>query len=240
MALDVLPVYVGYDPREDTSYRVCKHSIIRHSTIPLHVVPLKRWALEWPGQGGVFTRQWESREGQRVDLIDGKPFSTEFSFTRFLVPVLQQYDGWALFCDCDFLFTADIAELVSLRDDRFAVQVVKHGTLSEEGIKMDGCKQDSYPRKNWSSLVLWNCSHPSNRNLTRQAVNTEPGRWLHGFHWLKDEEIGDLPVGWNWLVDVYKGQGDIKALHYTLGTPEMPAYEDCSFSDLWWKEKARL
>ena len=231
------PIFVGWDPREEDAYQVCKKSLIRNSSVPLCVRKLDRRKLSWPGDQGIFTRKWAFEDGQRVDALDGKPFSTEFSFTRFLVPVLQQYEGWALFFDCDFLWRGDVAELIALRDDKFAVQVVQHNHTPKESIKMDGCAQTRYYRKNWSSLVLWNCGHPSNLNLTRQTVNTESGSWLHAFQWLHDEEIGALPEEWNWLEGSSDPSIKPKAVHYTRGGPWFPAYSDVIYADEWYRVK---
>jgi hypothetical protein len=237
--MEILPVFIGYDGREDSAFQVCRRSLVKHSSIPLHIVRLNRSALEWPPGGGIFNRPWTVARGQRTDLKDLKPFSTEFSFTRFLVPVLQQYEGWALFCDSDFLFRADVAELIGWKDDRYAACVVKHNYNPPEQVKMDGCVQENYDRKNWSSLILWNCGHSSNRLLTRDVVNNREGSWLHGFRWLKDDEIGPLPHSWNYLVGHTKGI-EPKAIHYTLGIPEMPGYEKCEFADLWWEERGQV
>ena len=233
------PWYIGYDEREHEAYEVCRKSLLRHSTIPLHVVRLNRNSLSWPGYNGIYTRTFHVERGQRVDDKDGKPFSTEFSFTRFLVPVLQQYEGWAGFQDCDMLWRADIADLIRLVDDKYAVMLVKHDHRPKETVKMDGCAQTSYPRKNWSSFVLWNCGHPSIRNLTRDTVNHESGSWLHQFQFLKDAEIGELNPGWNFLVGVTPGYIEPKVLHFTQGGPWFPAYENCPFADEWRAERDR-
>ena len=242
--MDTFPVFIGFDSREANEFQVAKKSLISRSSVPLHVQGLYREALEWPGDdSGIYTRTWiRGDRDQWVDVIDGKPFSTEFSFSRFCVPILLQYRGWALFHDSDMVWQADIVELLKLRDDKYAVMVVKHQHKPTETVKMDGREQTAYPRKNWSSFVLWNCEHPSNRQLTRTTVNVEPGSWLHGFKWLKDSEIGELPPEWNFLVGVNQVDPDgekPKVLHFTLGTPEMDGYEDCQFSDIYWWEKHR-
>jgi hypothetical protein len=241
--VEAFPWFIGFDSREANEFQVCKKSLIRRSSIPLHVQGLYREALQWPGDdGGIYTRGWyQGARDQWIDRIDHRPFSTEFSFTRFSVPLLMQYRGWAGFQDCDMVWQADIAELVKHCDDQYAVMVVKHSHDAEDGtVKMDGREQTRYHRKNWSSLVLWNCGHPANRQLHRGTLNAEPGSWLHGFQWLKNEEIGELPLEWNFLVGVNKPEDCTpKVLHYTLGTPEMPGYEDCQFSDIYWFEKHR-
>ena len=137
---------------------------------------------------GYFFRPWliDGPTGEFQDLIDGKGFSTEFSHTRFLIPELMGFNGWALFMDADMIFLSDINKLFELRDDRYAVMCVKHNHIPSEEIKMDGRVQQRYHRKNWSSFVLWNCGHPSNKILTKERINYMPGKDMHTFSWLDD------------------------------------------------------
>ena len=217
-----MKVYVGYDTREDIAYQVCKHSILARQ--PEAVVrPLKQAELRDAG--------WYTRP---VDKLA----STEFTFTRFLVPELMNFQGWALFMDCDMILTTDIKELFDQTDDKYAVMCVQHDYEVKEGTKMDGQKQTSYPRKNWSSVVLWNCGHPSNKKLTQDFVNDPEinGAYLHRFSWLKDEEIGELNHTWNYLVGVYDDIERPKLIHYTEGGPWFENYRNCEFSDLWKQE----
>lgn len=170
----------------------------------------------------------------RIDLGDNKPFSTDFAFTRFLVPALSLYQGWALFCDGDFLFTQDIAKLFALADDRHAVMCVQREHEPVETVKMGGLVQSRYHRKNWSSLILWNCAHPANGVLTGYVVNQFNGQWLHAFSWLEDDQIGALPREWNFLAGVDKaGTQAPHGIHYTLGIPTMPGCENTPYADLW-------
>jgi len=229
----ILDIFIGYDAREDEAYRVCRRSLIRRSDSPLHIQPLKIGPLQ---HSGLFRRTWHEVEGQRIDDLDGKPFSTDFSFTRFLVPALKQYSGWAMFVDCDFAFMADVAEIFAAADDSKAVMVCQQLHQPKEAVKMDGMLQSTYKRKNWSSLILWNCGHPTNKLLTVDAVNREPGSWLHGFGWLKDDEIGDLDARWNWIEGVT--QGDPKAVHYTKGGPWFPEYQHVPYAGVWNRELA--
>jgi hypothetical protein len=224
-----LPIYVGFDHREKEAYDVCTKSISKRASIPYVIHPLDLHILRDKGH------YWraERRDGnQRYDMVDGKPFSTDFSFSRFLVPYLCGYRGWAVFMDCDFLVLEDIAELLALKDDKYAVQVVKHRFTPAISYKMDGQWQMPYPRKNWSSLILWNCSHGANQVLTREVVNSQTGSWLHGFSWLENEQIGPLPEAWNWLV----GHSKPKALHFTNGVPNFPGYEMGEFAQEWHRE----
>ena len=193
-------VYIGYDPKEDTAYEVLKNTIQRISgkNSP-RIVPLKREILE---HIGMYTRKSQLIHGQPFDIIDGKPFSTEFSFSRFLVPALNLYEGKALFMDSDMYIRADVNELFDLCDmDYYSVYCVHHNYEPENKTKMDGKEQHIYPRKNWSSLMMFNCGHIENKKLTPEVVNTQTGRWLHGFGWLPDKEadIGRIPEEWNWL-----------------------------------------
>lgn len=231
---EIIPYYIGYDRTEHAAYEVCRWSMARRSTLPVHSIKLDQSALR---RNGLYRRAPEAES--RLDSFDGKPFSTEFSFTRFLVPALAQYQGWALFTDCDFLWLSNASRLWQLRDENYAVQVVKHNYQPVEATKMQGQAQQVYPRKNWSSLILWNCGHPSNKLLTVDAVNIEPGSWLHGFGWLQDEEIGELPPSWNFLEGHSKGT-EIDALHYTRGGPWFSECMTVDYADLWLQEERQM
>jgi lipopolysaccharide biosynthesis glycosyltransferase len=217
-----MKVFVGYDTREDIAYQVCKHSIISKQP-NADVQPLKQQELRDAG--------WYTRP---VDKLA----STEFTFTRFLIPELTNFEGWALFMDCDMILTTDIKELFDQADDKYAVMCVHHDYKVQEGVKMDGQKQTVYPRKNWSSVVLWNCGHPSNKVVTTDLINNleTTGKYMHRFSWLKDEEIGKLDHTWNYLVGVYDDYETPKLIHYTEGGPWFENYRECEFSDLWKKE----
>lgn len=216
-----MTIYVGYDQREDIAYRVAVSSIKRQSN--RKVVPLIQSELR---AEGIYTRE--------VDTMA----STEFSFTRFLTPMLNEYNGWALFVDCDVLFLESPDKLFDLADDRYAIMCVKHDYTPSSTIKMDGKPQHLYPRKNWSSVMLFNCAHASNAKLTQDVVNNESGSFLHQMKWLADEEIGELPHEWNWLVGWYKEpqDGSPKLIHYTEGGPWFKGYEQCEYADLWNRE----
>lgn len=218
---DVFNVWIGYDSREPEAYEVLRNSILRYATVAVNIQKLDQRALH---HAGLYRRTWRAEGYQKVDNIDNKPFSTEFSFSRFLVPALMQWEGWGLFLDCDQLFLTDIAEMLHEFDPSKAVQVCKQNYDPVEGIKMDGQKQEKYFRKNWSSVMLFNCGHPSNKFLTPDVVNGEPGSWLHGFGWLPDGDIGELNDGWNWINGTTKA--DAKNVHYTLGGPWFPHMRD--------------
>ncbi|MQL95411.1 hypothetical protein Taro_028078 [Colocasia esculenta] len=230
-APSVFKVFVGYDPREDLAYEVCRRSILKRASVPVEVIPIRQPELR---AAGLF---WRER---------GRTESTEFSFTRFLTPYLAGYKGWAMFVDCDFLYLADVSELAALADDRYAVMCVHHEYAPKETVKMDGAIQTVYPRKNWSSMVLYNCGHPKNvEALTPEAVSTRTGAFLHRFQWLDDADIGEIPFVWNFLVGHNKVvEGDPatypKAIHYTSGGPWFEAYKDCEFADLWVQELEEL
>jgi lipopolysaccharide biosynthesis glycosyltransferase len=169
-------------------------------------------------------------------MVDGKPFSTEFSHTRFLVPHLMQYKGWALFADSDMLFQSDIKNLFSLCNDKYAVMCVKHQHKPQHGsIKMDGREQLSYFRKNWSSFVLWNCGHPANAYVTPERVSMIKGTDLHSFKWLADDLIGELPWGYNYISGV-SPRVEPQVIHYTDGGPWFPEMPDVPYGDRWLEE----
>jgi hypothetical protein len=225
-----LRVYIGHDAREQDAYDVCVHSMRRFSSIPLDIRPLSE---SEPG----YDRPSIMKGNQRYDERDGKPFSTEFSFARFMVPHLMDYKGWALFVDCDFLFRADVAELQRYIDPQHAVSVVHQLYTPHHQIKMDGQKQEVYSSKNWSSLILWNCGHPYNKGVTLEDVNHQSGGYLHGFSWLKPENIGSIPLEWNWLEGEYPPLPRPKAIHYTNGGPWMPNWLGVQYASDWLAEK---
>ena len=214
-----MKIFIGWDSREEDAYKVCVHTIKKHASKDVEIVPLKRDELI---KQGLYTRD----EGGNV--------STEFAYTRFLTPYLADYKGWALFIDCDFLFTRDVAELFSLADPQYAVMCVQHDYTPSAAIKMDGQKQVAYPRKNWSSCVLWNCGHPANAIITPDIVNTETGAFLHRFQWLSDNLIGELPLEWNWLEGEYEKPDEIPAvIHYTNGGAWFKECQDVDYAQEW-------
>jgi hypothetical protein len=231
-----LRVFMGYDAREDEAYQVAQFSIVRRSSKPVLVTPIELGQLR---DSGILDRPIDERDGRLWCPVSGAPMATEFACSRFVVPLFQK-DGWALFVDCDVLCLADIAELFALADERYAVMVVKHPDMEMRAEKMDGQVQTHYKRKNWSSVMLFNCSHPSNRRVTRELLETWPGRFLHQFRWLDDEEIGELPAEWNHLVGE-QGPGHFAALlHYTLGYPLLPGCENSDHATEWNRERAML
>jgi len=216
-----MKVFVGYDTREDIAYQVCKHSI-ESKQQEVSVRPLKQQELRDAG--------WYTRD------ID-KLASTEFTFTRFLIPELCNFNGWALFMDCDMILKTDIKQLFDQADDKYAVMCVQHDYSPSSTTKMDGQAQTVYPRKNWSSVMLFNCGHKSNAKLTQDLVNDPKinGAYLHRFSWLKDKEVGELSPEWNWLVGHYKEpkDGTPKLIHYTEGGPWFENYRNCEYHQDW-------
>jgi hypothetical protein len=191
---------VGFDQRESIAYHVFCQSIIEKSSRPVQFLPLAENTLN---------------EYKEVH-IDG---SNKFIYSRFLTPYLMGFSGWAIFADGDMVCQADIAELWSLRDNSKAVQVVKHDYKTKAASKYLGNKNENYPRKNWSSMILWNCGHEKNRLLSPHFIQSQPGSYLHSFSWLDDELIGDISPEWNWLAIEYPENPAAKLIHYTLGTP---------------------
>lgn len=226
-----MKVFIGWDERDALAYKVCEASLRRQASIPLDIIPIKIWDMR---KRGFFHRGYHTDgDGQKTDYIDGKPFSTDFSFTRFLVPALCDYaDEDVLFCDPDMLWRKDIALLPNLRP-RHSVACVQHSHNPVEEVKALGV-QTRYFRKNWSSLMLMNPSRC--RRLTRHAVNNMNGGWLHGFGWAADHEIGSIDETWNWLVGHSCEDPDPAVVHFTSGTPDMlptPAMPT-PFEQEWW------
>lgn len=224
-------VWIGYEPREQDAFEVAVNSLRAHSgDVDFYAVDLGNLVPM-----GLYQRPTTRNEGRLWDKISGAPMSTEFAISRFFVPILDREHDWAVFMDCDVMLRADIAELFELADPTKAIQVVQHEHRGAELVKMDGQPQTSYPRKNWSSVMLWNLRHPANSALTLGKLNSWAGRALHAFQWLDDSFIGALPPEWNHLVGVEPENPDAKLVHFTLGVPSMEGYGDCEHSREWWQ-----
>ena len=214
----MIPIFIGFDPREAIAYHVCTNSIIRQSTQTVNFTPL---ALN-------------NLSDYKEKHTDG---SNHFIYSRFLVPHLMNYKGWALFLDGDMLLRDDISKLWDLRDDSKAVMVVKHDYKTRMPVKYLGAKNEDYPRKNWSSVILWNCGHEANKGVTPEFIQNATGAQLHRFTWLSDDLIGELPIVWNWLPDEFGANPDAKLLHFTLGTPCFHDFAMSPMADEWHREK---
>jgi lipopolysaccharide biosynthesis glycosyltransferase len=217
-------VFVGYDSREDIAWQVCRQSLLRHADGDLDVIPLRQAPLR---ELGLYNRSVDTGS------------STEFSLTRFLTPYLAAQPGWVLFCDCDFLFTTDVREVFEGLDPAKAVYCVQHNYTPAHRFKMDGKEQAIYPRKNWSSFMLFNCDHPDVRALTPAAINSASPAFLHRFEWIRDERsIGALDPDWNFLVGEYPMPERMpRVLHYTVGGPWFDEWRGCDYADLWNAER---
>jgi hypothetical protein len=217
-------IFVGYDSREDIAWQVCRHSLLRHSDYSVAVIPVRQEPLR---ELGLYTRP--------VDVGS----STEFSITRFLTPYLAAQTGWAIFCDCDFLFTVDVRQVLRDLDRSKAVYCVQHDYTPAHRMKMDGKEQVAYPRKNWSSFMIFNCDHPDVQDLTPEIVNRASPAHLHRFGWVRDPNgIGALEVDWNFLVGEYAKPNRIpRVLHYTVGGPWFADWQDCDYAELWLRER---
>lgn len=227
-------IWIGFDAREAAAYAVARYSIRRRLIMP---IPIRGLVLSDLRERGLYTRPTSIRDGRLWDDISEAPMATEFAVSRFLVPHLAG-GGWALFMDCDMLVRANLDRLFRLCDPSKAVMVVKHVHEPPEGVKMDGQAQTRYARKNWSSVCVFNASHPANRALTPDYVNSVPGRDLHRFAWLDDDLIGELDPEWNWLVGHSDPSVEPSIVHFTEGYPLMKGYEDCAFADEWRDELA--
>jgi lipopolysaccharide biosynthesis glycosyltransferase len=214
----MIRIFIGFDPRETVAYHVLCQSILARSSEPVSFTPLVLSNLK--------KELWRERHPLQ---------STDFSFSRFLTPSLCNFEGWALFMDCDMLCLDDIAKLWALRDDRYAVMCVQHQYEVRESTKFLGEKQTAYEKKNWSSVMLFNNARC--RALTREYVNTATGLELHQFKWLEsDEQIGALPQRWNDLVGYQLSNQPVGLAHYTLGGPYFSDYAQCEHADAWRSE----
>lgn len=210
----MIRIVVGFDQREAIAYHVFCQSIIEKCSQPVSFTPLALNTLT----------------GYSETHSDG---SNQFIYSRFLTPFLMDYAGWAIFADGDMLCLDDVAKLWSLRDDSKAVLVVKHDYQTKAQAKYLGNANQDYPRKNWSSVILWNCGHELNRRLSPEYVMQHPGSHLHRFAWLPDDLIGEIPKEWNWLTTEYPDNYRAQLLHYTLGTPCFRDYATSDMAELW-------
>jgi lipopolysaccharide biosynthesis glycosyltransferase len=211
-------IFIGYDDREAIAYHVCTNSLIRHATIPLSITPLALSNLN--------------------DYVENhQDGSNKFIYSRFLTPYIMDYNGWAIFIDGDMIVLDDIAKLWNMRDERYAVMCVHHDYKTKKEFKYLGAKNENYPRKNWSSVVLWNCGHQANRIITPEYIKNATGAHLHRFNWLDDNEIGEIPIEWNWLPDEFGPNINAKLLHFTLGTPCFHEFAMTPMGEHWHYEK---
>lgn len=206
----MIPIFVGYDKRESVAYHTFCQSVLSNTKETVAFTPLTG----------------EQRDG-----------SNAFIYARFLVPHLMAHKGWAIFADGDMICEDDIAKLWALRDDQYAAMVVKHDYKTKHPVKYLGAKNEDYPRKNWSSLILWNCGHEANWTLTPHYVANASGAMLHRFQHLSDHQIGEIPAEWNHLVMEYDDK-PASLYHYTIGTPCFDEFKDCEQSERWHKYHA--
>ena len=209
-----IKIVIGFDQRESVAYHTFCQSIIEKVSSPVSFMPLAINNLS----------DYKETHSDK---------SNDFIYSRFLTPYLNQFNGWAIFADGDMICQADIKELWDLRDDTKALLVVKHDYQTKAHRKYLGNINENYPRKNWSSVILWNCGHPKHKILTPQFIANQTGKYLHRFSWLNDDEIGELPKEWNWLAIEYPENKEAKLIHYTLGTPCFEDYKNTEMAELW-------
>ena len=213
---ETIKIVIGFDQRESIAYHTFAQSIIEKSSLPVSFIPLAINALK----------------GYKETHTDK---SNDFIYSRFLSPHLNSFEGWAIFADGDMICQADIKELWDLRDESKALLVVKHDYQTKAHKKYLGNVNENYPRKNWSSVILWNCEHPKHKILTPEFIASQTGKYLHRFSWLDDSDIGELPKEWNWLAIEYPENKNAKLIHYTLGTPCFKEYKNTEMADIWYE-----
>lgn len=206
-------VYIGWDPRDAEAAEVSRYSLLKHSTLPIQVEFLRLGELK---ASGLYTRG------------DDPDAQTEYTYLRYFIPHLMNYKGLAVYCDPGTVWLRDVRELFQEQDERAAVHVVKHQFKPKNETKLGGRPQSQYPKKNWTSVMLWNCGHPDNKNLTADVANTKPPGYLHQVQWATNHNIYSLNVDWNWLVGHYKepDDGTPKVLHWTEGGPWYSQHRD--------------
>jgi lipopolysaccharide biosynthesis glycosyltransferase len=211
----MINLFVGFDPREAVAYHVFCNSIIQNTSVPVQITPLVLSQLQ------EFNETHDDR-------------SNDFVYSRFLTPYLSDFKGWAIFVDGDMVCQGDLKELIDMIDPSKAVMVVKHDYQTKATQKYLGNINENYPRKNWSSVILWNCDHPKHKILTPDFVSKQTGKFLHRFSWLDDQDIGELPLEWNWLASEYRVNREAKLIHFTLGTPCFKDYKNSDMADIWY------
>ncbi len=212
--MEPIDIVVGFDQREAVAHHVFCQSVLEKASRAVRFLPLAR----------------DSLSGYQEMHSDG---SNAFTYSRFLCPYLMKFSGYAIYADGDMVCNADITELWNLRDPNKAVQVVKHDYLTKMNEKYLGNKNENYPKKNWSSVIIWNCQHPKNKLLTPGFIGGSTGAFLHRFEWLADSEIGEIPIDWNWLATEYEINSNAKLIHYTLGTPCFAEYRESDYAEVW-------
>ena len=211
----MINVFIGFDEGEKVSYHILSESIRRQSSVPVSITPLCLSNLP------EFKRKLQPNQ------------STEFAFSRFLVPYLSEYKGWSLFLDCDMMFRDNIKNLWDMIDENKSIMCCKHDYTPKQNVKFRGAKNEPFPKKNWSSFMLMN--NQRCKMLTKEYVETATGLELHQFKWTHEENIGELPLEWNWLVGEYEHKDDIYNVHYTKGGPWFEEYAKCDYSQDWFK-----
>ena len=219
--IEKINIVVGFDQREAVAYHTFCQSIIQKSSLPVQFIPLAINTLK----------------GYQETHTDK---SNDFIYSRFLTPYLSDFKGWAIFFDGDMICQADIKDFWDLKDESKALMVVKHDYQTKANIKYLGNKNENYPRKNWSSVILWNCAHPKHQILTPSFIANQTGKYLHRFSWLDDEDIGEVDREWNWLAIEYPENRDAKLIHYTLGTPCFKDYKDTDMADIWHNTQQKI
>lgn len=219
--IEQIKIVVGFDQREAVAYHTFCQSIIERSSLPISFLPLAINTL----------KDYKETHTDK---------SNDFIYSRFLTPFLLSFDGWAIFVDGDMVCQADIKELWDLKNESKALLVVKHNYETKAHQKYLGNINENYPRKNWSSVILWNCKHPKHKILTPDFIANQTGKYLHRFSWLDDEDIGELPIEWNWLAIEYPENKQAKLIHYTLGTPCFEDYKNSEMSDIWHDNQRRI
>jgi len=221
MKSKLINIFVGFDQKESITYHAFVQSLIDSSSIPLSITPLAENNLN------IYNEKH----------LDG---TNKFTYSRFLVPYLMNFKGWAIYFDGDMVCLSDVKDLIRNFDTNKAVSVIKHDYKTKNSVKYFGQKNEDYPRKNWSSVIIWNCEHPKNKILTPDFIESMDGAFLHRFKWLDNVEIGELDKKWNWLAVEYPEIKDANLIHYTLGTPCFEEYKNTSMANYWKKAFNRL
>lgn len=210
----MLKLFVGLDPKELVGFHVFVQSVLsRTDPNQVEIIPICRTK---GSASNTFNMHWPE------------------------IPRRCGFRGRAVFVDgSDMLCRADILELPDLLERGCDVAVVQHCYSTKYPTKFLGQSNEDYPRKNWMSVVVFECGNSVWRTLEEKAKG-KPASYLHRLEFLPDDRIGDLPRTWNHLVGEYPYDTEAKIAHFTIGLPCWPAYKHWDYADEWRQELQKV
>jgi hypothetical protein len=221
-----LNIYVGYDSNMNDLEGVCKLSILK--------------SIEESLGGGKWNNYLEFKPEIKILDIAKLPDynreyanqSTEFTYSRFLIPYLENYEGFSLFVDNDFIFTKTPLSMFNYLSPDDAVACIKYPHYEHDATKFDGEVNIDYPCKLWSSMMFFNNGHEDCKKLTPEVVNTWTGKQLHQFEWT--DKISEIPQKYIFVegYDNPEEKWDYTGIHYTRGGPWINDMDSTTINNL--------